>query len=670
MNGRGVPPVETHRRSPAALIQLAGGLTFAAIFVYFSLRAKFTIPYIDDWSWIASLSDHRWTKGLWTPHNEHVIVIPRLLLWLDLWVWGWPGYATWAAGLASHAGIAAVLIATTRGRSRSERQWLAGAVLVLMFLTYELQGLVFPSAVNFPLVSLFGCVAIAVFCRAAEAPAHQGRLVALSAAAAVAAMLCVTNGFLVPVVLVGLSVVLAMPRRVAWVMAGLTVWPLFLRYGLAGVPATVLSAEPAAIVRFALAMLAGPLASLSGAAAISVGGLYVLGAIIAAVSLARRRPAPASAAVLTGCVWFVLLSAGMASLGRAQFDLSVGAESRYTELVAMGWASLLLLTVRPGFLERPRSRFLAGSVAVLTLALLPLQLFVGRIWAIKADHLDVASLVLTVGVPMPDWMWRIHPGGSRYIADALPELQARDVSFLRFADRGQSLPDARDCGGSLVATSLPSGTSGFELLGVLHADGASVRVVDRDRKVVGAAKPAPAVLQGQATADAMVWAELDLLRGRLEMKGRWLGFAQAGAGPPYSARLLDREGRVVCAAPVECCRAVPQGPARQELIIRGGLVEGWLDGADCSMIYGWAWDSMRPRTTIAVQIRVSNGVTTTVSASASRPDLAAHTQGSIDHGFLLRKPEISLPPGTWQIEARTAETGAPLSGSPRTVTCR
>ena len=659
--------VPTRWLSRAALAQLAGGVTFAAMFAYFSVRAKFTSPYFDDWSLIASLQNRPWTRTLWAPHNEHITVVSRLLIWLDLWLWGWPGYATWAAGLLSHFGMAGVLIWTTRDHSTTERRWLAGVVLILMCLTYELQGVVFPGSVSLPLVAFFGCLALAFFCHAAERPAQQGRLVALSAALSVAAMLSISNGFLVPAVLVGLSVILRLPRWTTVAMTALTIGAFLLRYSLAGVPGTLLVAEPLAIIRFALAMLAGPLATISSAATLIVGGAFVVGGLVATGMLTRRLPAAVAPAVLLGNVWFVLLSAGTASLGRAQFDLSIGAESRYTEVVALGWASLVLLWLPQGFLAWSTGRLLAGAVPVITFGLVLLQAFVGDVWAIKADSLNVGSLALTVGVADDNWLW--HLGGAAFITNALPELRAHDAAFLRFPDRGRKLPDAPACGGTLVATPASSNDKGFELYGALDRGGASVRVVDRAGKVVGIGKPAPPVIAPRTFANSMVWAEIDQLRGNLDRKGHWLGFAQTGEGAPYSVRLLDSSGHVLCAAPVGCCAAVPQPPDRQELITRGGIVEGYLDGADCSTISGWAWDSVRPGRPVDVKIRISSGTQTSLQASSSRPDLAQHTHGYIDHGFLLTKPQLNIPQGTWKVEALTAGSGVPLVGSPKTITC-
>ena len=64
----------------------------------------------------------------------------------------------------------------------------------------------------------------------------------------------------------------------------------------------------------------------------------------------------------------------------------------------MGWASLLLL-VPKGIITRPLGKLFTVVIPVGALLGIPLQLFVGQVWAAKADHLDVASLVLTVGVP-------------------------------------------------------------------------------------------------------------------------------------------------------------------------------------------------------------------------------------------------------------------------------
>ena len=147
----------------AATFSLGLGIVYAATFAYYAVRARFTVPYIDDWQWLASLQVNPLTYSLWQPHNEHIIVLPRLLVWLDFWIWGWPGYITLIAGLVSHATIAGVLIAACRQRPTSERRLLTGGVLFLTFLTYELQGAVFPSSVLFPMVAAFSMLAICVW---------------------------------------------------------------------------------------------------------------------------------------------------------------------------------------------------------------------------------------------------------------------------------------------------------------------------------------------------------------------------------------------------------------------------------------------------------------------------------------------------------------------------
>jgi len=654
----------------AAAVTLALGWAFVLVFIYYSFRAKFSIPYVDDWSWLVSLQDHAWTTGLWSPHNEHVIVIPRLLVWLDFWIWGWPGYATLIAAILSHAAMAAILISTCRDRTRKEARLLSGAVLVLMFLTYELQGVVFPSSVNFPLVAVFATLSIASLARCADARSQPAttRWVLISAALSVMAMLCLTNGLFVPFVLVGLSIAIGLPRSTTAALLGLAVLGPIVRFALGGMPGTVLTASSGAVARFAMAMLAGPLASLSPQLSVVVGVLYVGGAFWGAYRLFQSPVKSSSRALLVGNIWFVLMSAGMAAMGRAQFDLSVGAESRYTELAALGWASLLLL-VPKGTIRKPVGVFAGALLPACALLGLPLQVFIGQVWAAKADHLDVASLVLTVGLRDPNWIWRIHPGGESYIDPVLPQLRARGIGFVDFPERGVQLPPGSSCTGTMHAIETPTPQGGVKVHGHVQEAGTTLRIVDGESRVAGLGKPAPIVQLPRATANDLVWAELDIWRGRLDTTGDWLGFAAWGSGPPYRAELMDGEGRVVCQLPIDCCTPAPRPPVRGEIVVRGSMPEGFLDSADCSTITGWAWDPIRQMEALDVAISVSNGDRTMVKASEFRPDLEMRLLGDGRHGFVVGAPVLPIAPGTWRVDATIAATGVPLHGSPKTITC-
>jgi hypothetical protein len=376
--------------------------------------------------------------------------------------------------------------------------------------------------------------------------------------------------------------------------------------------------------------------------------------------------------LLVGTIAFVTASVCMASSGRAQFDLSVAAESRYTELVAVGWVSLLLIAWPSGFARQPIGKLATLLLPVVAALTLPLQVFVGQVWAVKADHLDVASLALTVGVDDQDWVWRIHPLGAAYIDPVLPLLRSHHVRFLEFPDRGLLAPPAvprASCDGTIEAIDPGDASSGLRVQGRIRERGPTLRILDGESRVRGLARPAPLVPYGRAMPNDFVWAELDVLRGYMKADDEWLGFSAWGSGPPFTAELLDPVGRVLCQLPVGCCRQPAAPPRHRELVVRGSLPEGWLDAADCRTIAGWAWDSARPNQPMDVRIAISNGQDMTVAASTFRKDLFDQGKGSGEHGFAVTAPSLAIGPGVWRVSVSVASTGVPLAGSPKTVTC-
>lgn len=660
----------TRGRRVAATLSLVAGVLFAATYLYFSVRARFAVPYVDDWSLLASLQQPDWLAALFQPHNEHIMAVPRLLVWTDFWIWGWPGYATYTAAILSHALVVAVFVWLLRGYPALESRLLIGLVLVTTCTTYALQGAVFPSAVNFTLVFGFGALAIgAVAWSTTERNPARWALFALIPAAL--AMLSVSNGLVIPVVLAALSLLLRLPRMVTIAFVGLALAGATARYALGGVPTTALAASPQAVVTFTLAILAGPVGSVSPPLAIATGAAIVLLGLLAVWRFVRAPSKGPVETFVAGTVTFVVLSAAMTAVGRAQFDPSVAAESRYAELASLAWAALLFHVIRPGTIGRGSGRVMIGLLLLVALLALPAQLLVGRVWAAKADHLRIAALTLTTQVPDADWMWRLHPSGSPMIDPALPLLQQRDVAFLRFPERGLLVSGggAPLCEGDAEAHDAVDATEGLRIHARLEESGSALRIVDRESRAVGLAWPAPSVSDPRAGPNDFVWAELDILTGHLDPSGRWLGLSARGAGEPYAAHLLDDDGAIVCTRPVACCTPEPGRAARAEMIVRGSIAEGRVDQADCEAVAGWVWDPVRPDASLEVRVAVDNGIEVVVPASVPRDDLVAAGKGNGEHGFHVPTELLRLGAGTSRITVSVAATGVALAGSPKTVTC-
>src|SRR5208283_1388767 len=61
--------------------------------------------------------------------------------------------------------------------------------------------------------------------------------------------------------------------------------------------------------------------------------------------------------------------------------------------------------------------------------------------------------------------------------------------------------------------------------------------------------------------------------------------------------------------------------------------QGYLDGASCTLIYGWAWEPGNPGATVSVDIYDSATKLATVAANVYRADLAAAGIGDGDYSF-------------------------------------
>lgn len=97
--------------------------------------------------------------------------------------------------------------------------------------------------------------------------------------------------------------------------------------------------------------------------------------------------------------------------------------------------------------------------------------------------------------------------------------------------------------------------------------------------------------------------------------------------------------------------------------------EGFHDGADCNVIFGWAWDSTHPNTPISVDIYSGNNLIATILANQFRQDLVNAGKGDGNHAFSLNTPMILKDNKPHTISIGFHGTDIALSNSFRTITC-
>jgi hypothetical protein len=96
---------------------------------------------------------------------------------------------------------------------------------------------------------------------------------------------------------------------------------------------------------------------------------------------------------------------------------------------------------------------------------------------------------------------------------------------------------------------------------------------------------------------------------------------------------------------------------------------GYVDGATCNAIFGWAWNQSQPNTSINVDIYADGVYLTTVLANQFRQDLLNAGIGNGQHGFNIPTPQSLKDGQTHSISVRFAGTSTHLAGSPRSITC-
>jgi hypothetical protein len=551
-------------------IQLALGLTFLGSFVAFAVRGRFPVPYRDDWDWLsAQLTRPMTISGLFEPHNEHLIPLPRLLFGLQYSTEGTSFLLSFLIALLAQLSIGWVFWRQIRGRWSGDaamRAFAWGTAAVSLFVTYQLQSIVFVAAILFPLVQLFvvlACHAAADASTNREEPRRMQRW-AVALGASLAAALTTTNGLVAP----GIVALFALGRRRRadkWMLAALVLlqvacvatYVLLVRRPWDRAPTapgqgwSFTSAR--AMLEFFLSFFSSGLLYSGAAIGVAAGtAVFIAGVWCLAVTAregARSRDVERFAC---GLLLFTMASAAMTTVGRAQFGIAQAAQSRYATYTLVYWSAVVvwMLSRLDGRLNfaRWKVKVMAAGVVVAAFGLV-VQAFVGLVWIAKKDHLRLAALTLATGVDDAEWVSTLHP-----IADSVYRARALLVADgkWRLADprigTGQAVSVSNSCDGE-VHLDRANGVAGWRVTGVLHNQSDEVLIVDRDGIAVGLAEAAPVVAvpnPSQMDVVSGVWRELTR---QVRNGDHWIGLARVGAGPPYTAVALDEDGRAECQLP-------------------------------------------------------------------------------------------------------------------------
>ena len=318
------------------------------------------VPFADLWAQFPFIE--RGLQGdvgitdLWAQWNEHRILLARLQFLVDYGLFGGTNVFLFASIAVSSLLLAAVF-ATAVWLDTHDWLLVLGTMAVAATAAMSpagIENLNWSFQVAFVQVFLFSVVAIFAIVLAARSTSAARQTVASvgAAIAAIAATYSMANGLIAWVVVVGLAVVLKLPRRLTGglaVVGAVTLCSFLLRFEFSTGGSL---SDPVGLLRFVALYLGSAVWGAGSTEATLVGtvGLVLFG-VLGVVAWKDRAGTPIALPFGAGVATFILLTAAQTAVGRLDLGTAQALSSRYSIGSFTFWLALLV-----GFLVPLRKR--------------------------------------------------------------------------------------------------------------------------------------------------------------------------------------------------------------------------------------------------------------------------------------------------------------------------
>jgi hypothetical protein len=629
-------------------------------------------PFWDEW---VNTNSEKVVQNLLAPHNEHRIVVTRILNLIDLWFTHHTGVLKLVWILLFSLGHLLVLLALFKAAFPSSRlasQILLGSVgTALFFSGFQYENFTWGFQTQFVGVFFFASAACALVALAVSRVGPQRTFLAILAA--FCALLCtgsMANGLLIWLILPPLAFLTKLGWRWAlgYALCGAIVWPIYL-VGLdhsmhQGLSASSQSLSqflmnPMGVVTHSLSYLGGQLpnslltlhpfnAEVKIIVVSAMGLLANLIFLVLTWQIFRQKTTlrPASLALIFSAA-FIILSAALTAMGRIEFGVTQSLSPRYGAGPAALWTIISgLVLLSPASKNMVRFSYVLATLGIFILA------YAQPRWITIASQVGVrkteAQAAFLSGVFLPDIVKSISP---------YPEVPYAEAKILRA--RKQALfayPYARLVGQTLVSppnlcpnegspdasyiVGVPQGTWRITLDGAIP-DAVAVALVGYDNSVRSL------LIRGLG----------EDIAGRPFSKQAvpvWAGFLPDNSpNGEYLAMAVDRYGHPICQ--LQTSLVIDPGnritcPTSLAELHMASAGAGWLDSihreADNSItLGGWAADLVAREPARLVVAVIGQQVVACGTPNVARPDVAAAITPSLEKsGFLLSIAEA--PEGT------------------------
>ncbi|WP_165837225.1 hypothetical protein [Phenylobacterium hankyongense] len=518
------------------------------------------VPFNDQWAniwwWREILKNGLTWSYLFSQHNEHRILFPRLVFLADLkWFQGRDILNLVVIGLIQLGAAAFYLTAADLRRLRPLGVLGAATAVGMMVSLLQWENFFWGFQVQFVGVYAAGAWAIYLFCVASEEsggvrwPTLLGALAVLTLAT-----FNMANGVFAGIAMVLVSVVTRRGLKAALIAAVATaVLTAIYLHGYQPVafhsPPSLAIQHPGRYLSYVAAYIGNTWAqdSVIRAQVMGLVGVALTAAMVVAVYRDGGRH-PGRAALL-GVVLFIGMSAAATSLGRLIFGVEQALSSRYVTPTSHFWAAQALFWALTAQDSRSIARKLAvgAAVGLAFIMLIPLQKL-GRDQVLGTrERIELGASVLLSSAPDEAAMKQIYPEASM-VEDLAPFLREQRLSV--FADDPGyvvgapfalkvTAPEERVCRGAFDRLNPePQGGAGWRADGwgwdrkrrsIFH----HIVLVDDTGHVVGVAGPG-----GTPRGDVR-----KAVRQVRTLDSGWVASAIRGSGREVVAYGLTRDGR-------------------------------------------------------------------------------------------------------------------------------
>lgn len=362
------------------------GLAWVLIFVFVSSAVYgqyinySPVPIADYWNGVLNfyVESTRSPEAWWVQHNEHRILLSKLLFWLDMRYLGGRSLLLVPANTVLLLLTGCLLVAYARKLIGDSRVVLAALMTMFCMAWMQSQNIVWGFQSQFILVYSLPLFAFYALARSQCNPESGWIWRSLATFLAIASAYSMANGLLALPVLVVLYWLMGESiKRTLTVFAVFVASTLVFFIGYESTPGgsagmDLLLADPWKVLVFFLSYLGSPVYWISG----RIEAAAFAGALAVALALFffwRRKEFVAGpyALALLAFIAYVFGAALATSIGRAFFDVSLAASSRYTTPSLLMWAALTIL-----LLSRLQGKvsFTRWAMLIVAMLLLPSQM--------------------------------------------------------------------------------------------------------------------------------------------------------------------------------------------------------------------------------------------------------------------------------------------------------